>query len=98
MPSLRDILKKLGEIRDGILPAISGAYALGFVVWTVHAWRQRLGLLPIFNTRYFIAGFPVVFTLLITYCLLNAGRWLKAWALEDPPSRRRICRRFRRSS
>ena len=87
MPKPRDILKAIGEARDPILVAVSGTYALGFLVWSVHARHQGLGLLPIANTRYFIAGLPILFTLVVTYSLLHSRRWLKEWALRNAPRR-----------
>ena len=90
MPRVTQILKRLGDARDSILVATSCTYALGFLVWSLHAWRQGLGLLPISNIQYLVSGVAVLITLLMTYSLFQIGRWAKAWALRDAPRRARI--------
>jgi hypothetical protein len=54
--SFSDLLKWLGERRDGFL--ISGAvlYGLGYLVWSYNAWRNNLGQLPALEFQYLIAG------------------------------------------
>src|SRR5262245_47054884 len=54
--SFSDILKWLGDRRDGFL--ISGAvlYGLGYLVWSYNAWRNDLGQLPALEFQYLIAG------------------------------------------
>ena len=90
MSKLREILKTAGEARDPILVVVSFTYVLGFLVWSFQAWREGLGLLPIANTRYFIAGLPILCILIAAYSLLHARHWLKEWALCDAPHRVRI--------
>jgi hypothetical protein len=54
--SFSDLLKWLGERRDGFL--ISGAvlYGLGYLVWSYNAWRNNLGQLPALEFQYVVAG------------------------------------------
>src|SRR5881397_1154408 len=54
--SFSDLLKWLGERRDGFL--ISGAvlYGLGYLVWSYNAWRNHLGQLPALEFQYVMSG------------------------------------------
>ena len=54
MPFLPNIIKSASQVRDLILILVTGAYALGFALWSVNAWREGLGWIPIANTQYFI--------------------------------------------
>lgn len=50
-------LKSLADLRDALLAAAAGLYIFGYVVWSLHAARHRLGLLPALQSQYIIAGF-----------------------------------------
>ena len=77
-------------MRDLLFLALTCTYALGFAVWSVYAWRQGIGLLPIANLNYFIAGLPIVVIIGVTYSLLRSRHWLESWASRDAPRRARI--------
>ena len=49
-------LKRLGEVRDGLLVAASLLYTLGYLVRSFNAWQYKLGLLPAVQSQYFVAG------------------------------------------
>ena len=87
---LGDFLKIAGEARDAILVGATCIYAFGFIVWSLHAWRHGLGFLPIANSQYFIAGLPVLFTLVAGYSLVQSRHWLREWVLRNGPRRTRI--------
>jgi len=84
------IFKDLAQARDLTLLVLTCTYALGFLIWSVYAWRQGMGLLPIANTQYFIAGLPIMLALVGTYLLVHCAYWLQSWASSDVPKRRRI--------
>lgn len=54
--SSADLLKWIGERRDGFLVAGAVLYGLGYLVWSYNAWRNHLGQLPAIEFQYFIAG------------------------------------------
>jgi hypothetical protein len=43
-------------LRDLALVAAAATYALGFIVWSIHAFRNNLGLLPTIDSQYIVAG------------------------------------------
>jgi hypothetical protein len=51
-----DWLKWLGERRDGFLVGGAVVYGLGYLVWSLNAWRNHLGQLPAFEFQYIISG------------------------------------------
>jgi hypothetical protein len=61
-----DVLPKL---RDSVLVIFGTAYALGYIVWAIHAYRNGLGGRPASPAQYFVAGAPVLTVLVILLCL-----------------------------
>ena len=57
----------LGEARDDFLMIAAFLYGLGYLVWSLHAWRFNLGLLPAFDSQYFIAGIIPALTVILAY-------------------------------
>lgn len=62
-------LERLGNTRDGLLLFAGGLYILGYVVWSVHALREGLGLLPALDLQYFLAGGLFAVSLLLAGAL-----------------------------
>jgi hypothetical protein len=62
-------LKRLGELRDPLLLAGGGLYVLGYVVWSVHALNEGLGLLPALELQYLLAGSLLVLIFLAALIL-----------------------------
>ncbi len=79
-----DRLTALGTIRDGIL--VSGAifYAAGYLVWSSHAWRNNMGILPVLDFQYFVAGFVPVLIVTLAYLV---GRFLWHFIMEVWPQK-----------
>src|SRR5687768_7347637 len=61
-----DRLTRLGRARDGLLVGATALYALGYAVWALHAARNGLGLLPVLQVQYLVAGLPVA-TVLVAW-------------------------------
>ncbi len=51
-----DLLKWLGDRRDGLLVVIAAVYGLGYLVWSYTAWLNGLGQLPALEFQYLVAG------------------------------------------
>jgi len=62
-----DLLKWLGERRDGFLVGGAVLYGLGYLVWSYNAWRNHLGQLPAIEFQYLMAGVVPAFILLIAW-------------------------------
>ena len=86
----RKNLGELGGSRDGILLLAGALYALGYVVWSVHAWREGLGLLPAPELQYLLAGSLLALMFIASFGLIaalnapslllfTAGRYNAAW-------------------
>ena len=80
-------LKHVGKSRDGILVLGGTLYILGYVVWSINAFINKLGLLPAFESQYFIAGivpFVIIFfgSVLVRLAWknnLHLPSWLNIW-------------------
>jgi len=69
------------QIRDAFLVIAGLLYLLGYGVWSVHAWRNNLGLLPLLDAQYLLAGF-IVACILLTGASCAWGAW---WVRERIP-------------
>jgi hypothetical protein len=68
--------KHVGKSRDGILVVGGALYILGYIVWSINAFINKLGLLPAFESQYFIAGI-VPFVIIFLAILLIRFSWKK---------------------
>lgn len=63
--------KQVGGLRDGLIVTGILIYGVGAAVWSYHAWRFNLGLLPVLDIQYFVAGIvPVMIVMsvfMVTY-------------------------------
>jgi hypothetical protein len=65
-------LKRIGDIRDGFLISAGIFYLFGYLVWSINAYRIKLGLLSALDFQYFIAGIiPVL--ILVAFVTLALG-------------------------
>jgi hypothetical protein len=65
-----DRLNRAATFRDGFLVLVAVAYVVGYVVWSLHAWQDHLGLLPALRFQYIFAGlFPLAFAAAVVYVL-----------------------------
>lgn len=55
-PSVSAWFRSIGEWRDGILVFGGATYGLGYLVWSIHAKNENLGLLPALEPQYLAAG------------------------------------------
>jgi hypothetical protein len=59
------LLSNGNKLRDLGLAGAGGTYVLGFIIWSIHAFVNDLGLLPALSSQYVIAGLaPVTFLVL----------------------------------
>jgi hypothetical protein len=55
------LLSNASKLRDLALAGAAGTYAVGFIVWSIHASINNLGLLPVLDSQYIIAGLvPII--------------------------------------
>ncbi|MBI2620330.1 MAG: hypothetical protein HYW57_09625, partial [Ignavibacteriales bacterium] len=83
-----DLLKAVGEFRDGFLVTAGVFYFFGYIVWGIHAYRNEMGLLPALDFQYFVAGIPTVLVLFGLWGIFVVFRKLKQairiWIGESP--------------
>jgi hypothetical protein len=81
--NIADQQKPLIQIRDVVLAYGALLYLVGFVVWSVYAWSDGLGVLPLLSAQYILAGLTVGLFSAIGYALaagIRVGRKrLHAW-------------------
>jgi hypothetical protein len=66
-----DVLKWLGERRDGFLVGGAILYGLGYLVWSYNAWRNHLGQLPALEFQYLASG--IIPALILLLAAAGAG-------------------------
>jgi hypothetical protein len=50
------LLSNGNKLRDLVLAGAGGTYVLGFIIWSIYAFVNNLGLLPALSSQYLIAG------------------------------------------
>ncbi|PKB80902.1 MAG: hypothetical protein BZY88_07775 [SAR202 cluster bacterium Io17-Chloro-G9] len=56
---------RLRNLRDIVLVGAGVSYVIGYIVWSVNAWQNQLGLLPVLDFQYVVAGsIPMVMIIL----------------------------------
>ena len=87
-------LKRLAGLRDGILVVSAGLYVIGYLLWSLYAWSEGLGLLPVLSAQYFavaitMAAFPIsAWGLILGLWRARAG--LHEWFRTPTEARRTI--------
>ncbi|MBA7491884.1 hypothetical protein ES702_02432 [subsurface metagenome] len=72
---ITDRLRPLAKLRDGLLVVAAIVYILGYLVWSLNAWVNNLGLLPALEFQYFVAGiFPALVIWLVYIGIRNTRR------------------------
>jgi hypothetical protein len=67
-------LKRNQSDRDFVLLLIGAAYAIGYVVWSINAWKNHLGLLPALRAQYLLAGSIPLLVIALVVFLMAAMR------------------------
>jgi len=83
------MLRRLGEVRDGLLILAALLYGVGYLAWSLFAWIYGLGTAPPFDAQYFLIGTPLVAALIALGCLIYAvlRRFLPnlaSWSADRP--------------
>jgi len=79
--------KHVGKSRDGLLVVGGALYILGYIVWSINAFINKLGLLPAFESQYFIAGIVPLVIIFLAVLLMRISwnknphlpSWLNIW-------------------
>lgn len=62
------------DLRDWLLVVAGAFYFFGYIVWSINAKRNNLGLLSALDFQYFIAGiFPVITLVAIFFVTISVG-------------------------
>ncbi len=91
---LQGFLQQIGVARDGLLVTASALYLLGYLVWSIHAAINHLGLLPAIDSQYFAAGIIPFLIITVTYPLVKGiekiRQVLLTWYKQDSKSKSRL--------
>jgi hypothetical protein len=68
----RNLFLRLIDLREKALGTIAFVYVLGYLVWSFHAWRNDLGLLPALDAQYLVAGVIPFGILIVVYFIYKA--------------------------
>lgn len=61
-----------------LLVVLGFTYVLGYITWSIHAFRNGLGMLPALEAQYFVAGFiPMVIILSVYFASKGSVRFRK---------------------
>jgi hypothetical protein len=72
-------IQRLGALRDGFLVLAASSYVMGYLVWSVNAWQNNLGLLPALESQYFVAGIIPLSFVGLAVLLFRAERRFRRW-------------------
>lgn len=93
-----DRLSPLAKLRDGLLVTAVIVYILGYLVWSLNAWVNNLGLLPALDFQYFVAGIFPALLIWLVYIGVRNGRRLSEnftkWLDPDAKGRLRYLQWF----
>lgn len=94
---VEDHFKRLGGLRDGLLVFGGAVYVVGRLVWAYQAQRFNLGIIPVEQSQYFMAGFvPMLIAVLVWFGVLGIKLFLEIIGRLYVPNasrRRRIVQR-----
>jgi hypothetical protein len=91
-----ELLKDPTKLRDAALILGGVIYLSGYSVWSVLAWLEGLGPVPVLDSQYFVAGLPAVAGLVITVVLtlgvrhLLVNKWPEYVRHFEPRQRRLV--------
>jgi hypothetical protein len=69
------LFKFINFWKEMLLPTAGLVYILGYIVWSVRAYHNNLGLLPLVDAQYLVAGF-FPFLLLVVLIVVLQKVWL----------------------
>src|SRR4051812_28400933 len=84
MVVMKQLLARVGSLRDGLLVAGAIVYGAGYAAWSLHASMHGLGPVSGLEVQYFIAGVPVLLVLgigwyigrvLVKFCTTQWPAW-----------------------
>jgi len=68
------LLKRGGDVRDGLLVGAGILYALGYIAWSVNALINKLGLVPVLESQYFLSGIGPGLFVVVLYLVIKSSR------------------------
>jgi hypothetical protein len=60
-----DSVQKSATYRDGVLVIGAVLYGIGYIAWSIYAWNNQLGLLPVLSAQYVATGLAVGVVVLV---------------------------------
>lgn len=67
---IKEILKNPGKIRDWIFVFITFIYLCGYIIWSFIFYDNSIGIFPVLDPQYFIAGLPISLIILIIFSII----------------------------
>lgn len=77
------VVKRLGDLRDGLLLLAGVLYLLGYLSWALYALDTGIGLVPVLDSQYFAAGIVPALIVLLFVGSVRLLRRLQEW-LKSP--------------
>jgi len=65
--------------KDTALASLSTMYLIGYIVWSINAYKNNLGILPAFESQYFISGLGPFLIFVVTFTFVRTAQ---KWAEE----------------
>lgn len=82
--------QRLQNVRDLVLLFLPTIYVLGYVTWAINALQLRLGMLPVIDQQYFIAGIFPFFVVLCVFLLFKVSNHYAEVMERSLPERIRL--------
>ena len=84
------LVRRLGELRDGLLLLAGVLYLLGYASWALYALDAGIGLVPVLDSQYFAAGIVPAVILLLFVLSVRLLRNFQEWLKRPLPERYRM--------
>lgn len=91
------LLNAIGNLRDTFLVGVGTIYLLGYIIWSLTAYSLDLGLLPVLESQYLMAGvIPALILGAFSLLLINLPKINKCLIVFFSPDRVILGLRFNR--
>ena len=83
------IIKRIGDLRDGLLVLTTCVYIAGYLSWTSYAFENNLGPIPALDAQFLSAGLVPVMVIVTFYYSTRILFYVRHWLKKSITDRQR---------
>jgi hypothetical protein len=87
------IIEQLEKYKNSFLAVAGAIYVLGLVNWSIFAYSKSLGIVTVFDTQYFVAGFIPFLLIVLVYISFRSRFAFIFWPIDKTRNWMRKLRR-----